>query len=239
MSISDSVFEDGDSDISDLCQPEAKKRSRTPDVQSAAQCDLYSKVVQSPRPNNGARRRRTSADDAVASTSTLHSKRTSRDTISLDAHRASTSSTASGSHVTGARVSSRSSPSYSIAFNSGNPSVEITEGVVHLFRDESYRGSSNMICFLGVPGRMTSHDLIQFLAPVECWIEHIQVVRDSSPNQYMLLVKFRNHQNALDFHKNFHDKPFNSVEQDVCNLAFVSRIETVKAQNGACLPVPG
>ena len=138
----------------------------------------------------------------------------------------------------------RPSPCVTISFNSGNPCVEVTEGVVHLYRDDSFSvsgpdRSSTMICFLGVPGRMTSHDIIQLLAPVHCWIETIQVVRDNSPNQYMLLVKFKTHQNAVDFYKNFHDKPFNSLEQEVCNLAFVSRIETVKSQEGACLPVPG
>ena len=97
-----------------------------------------------------------------------------------------------------------------------------------------------MICFMSVPARMTSHDLIQFLAPVEDWIEHIKVLRaDGTPNQYMLLVKFRTHRNALDFYKNFNNKPFNSLEKDLCSLAFVSRLEAVKAEDGACLPIAG
>ena len=59
---------------------------------------------------------------------------------------------------------------------------------------------------------------------MEDWIEQIKVLRDSSPCQYMLLVKFRSHRNAMDFYKNFNNKPFNSVETDVCHLAFVSRL---------------
>ena len=144
---------------------------------------------------------------------------------------------------------SASAPGYAIAFTCGNPSVEVTEGIIHLYRDDTFSGAaanyetvceSQMICFMSVPARMTSHDLIQFLAPVEDWIEHIKVLRaDGTPNQYMLLVKFRTHRNALDFYKNFNNKPFNSLEKDLCSLAFVSRLEAVKAEDGACLPIAG
>ena len=133
-----------------------------------------------------------------------------------------------------------------IPFSSGNPSVETTEGIIHLYKHEDIdmthsndEPNSEMICFIGVPSKMTSHDVIQFLAPVEGWIELIKVIRDNTPNQYMLLVKFRNHRYAMDFYKNFNKKPYNSVEMDLCHLAFVERLEAVKAQDGACVPVSG
>lgn len=49
---------------------------------------------------------------------------------------------------------------------------------------------SAMLCILTVPATMTSHDLMKFVAPFNEVIEQMKIIRDSTPNQYMVLIKF-------------------------------------------------
>lgn len=49
---------------------------------------------------------------------------------------------------------------------------------------------SAMLCVLSVPTTMTSHDLMKFVAPYNDVMEHMKIIRDSTPNQYMVLIKF-------------------------------------------------
>lgn len=49
---------------------------------------------------------------------------------------------------------------------------------------------SAMLCVLTVPATMTSHDLMKFVAPFNDVIEQMKIIRDSTPNQYMVLIKF-------------------------------------------------
>lgn len=114
-----------------------------------------------------------------------------------------------------------------ISFFSGNPSVEIVHGIMHLYKTkwaqldvylhfllqrwsavsvrdvililshcskmtsltEDVRRSA-MVCILTVPATMTSHDLMKLMAPFNDVMEHMKIIRDSTPNQYMVLIKF-------------------------------------------------
>lgn len=62
---------------------------------------------------------------------------------------------------------------------------------------------SAMLCVLSVPATMTSHDLMKFMAPFNDVMEHMKIIRDSTPNQYMVLIKFatqvNSHQPGKDY----------------------------------------
>ncbi|XP_054719594.1 BRCA1-associated protein-like [Uloborus diversus] len=132
-----------------------------------------------------------------------------------------------------------------IHFSSGNHFVDVTKGLLHLYKEnqrttlaeEAER--SEMLCILAVPAAMTTHDLLQFVAPVYDDIEHMRIIRENKPNQYMVLVKFRNQLSADIFYKNFNGERFNSIEPEVCHLAFVAKVETVKESEEAYVPLPG
>jgi len=49
---------------------------------------------------------------------------------------------------------------------------------------------SAMLCILAVPATMTSHDLMKLVAPFNDVMDHMKIIRDSTPNQYMVLIKF-------------------------------------------------
>uniref|UniRef100_A0A8C2E0B3 BRCA1-associated protein n=1 Tax=Cyprinus carpio TaxID=7962 RepID=A0A8C2E0B3_CYPCA len=130
-----------------------------------------------------------------------------------------------------------------ISFFSGNPSVEIVHGIMHLYKTnkmtsltEDVRRSA-MLCILTVPTTMTSHDLMKFVAPFNDVMEHMKIIRDSTPNQYMVLVKFRSQADADSFYTACNGRQFNSIEDAVCQLVYVERAEVIKSEEGASLPV--
>ncbi|CAG9853598.1 unnamed protein product [Phyllotreta striolata] len=125
-----------------------------------------------------------------------------------------------------------------IGFFSGNPFVEITKGILHLYKEDvlSSRKDALTLCLLGVPTSMTCHDLLTFTAPCHDEISHIRVLRDSMPNQYMALLTFRNHDSAMEFYLTYNGAPFNSLEPDsICRIVWVSKVEW--AHDG--VPPPG
>ena len=131
-------------------------------------------------------------------------------------------------------------------FYSGNHFVEVTKGILHLFKENKptplgeEAARSELICILSVPTSMTTHDLLQFTAPVAQDIENIRIIRDNKPNQYMVLIKFRNQRSADEFYKNFNGVAFNSIEPEMCHLVYVARIETLKENDSKSgQPIPG
>ncbi|XP_053500869.1 BRCA1-associated protein [Ictalurus furcatus] len=130
-----------------------------------------------------------------------------------------------------------------ISFFSGNPSVEIIHGIMHLYKTnkmtslkEDVRRSA-MLCVLSVSTTMTSHDLMKFVAPFNDVMEHMKIIRDSMPNQYMVLIKFATQADADSFYTTCNGRQFNSIEDAVCQLVYVERAEVIKSEEGASLPV--
>ncbi|XP_076062053.1 BRCA1-associated protein isoform X2 [Oratosquilla oratoria] len=132
-----------------------------------------------------------------------------------------------------------------VTFVSGNPMVEVTHGILHLYKENTKTSldvgefRSEMLCMLAVPSSMTIHDLLQFTAPCYSVIQHMRIIRDPTPNQYMVLLKFRSQEDADFFYTNFNGQSYNSLEPDICHLVYVARVETTKESDGGGLPIPG
>uniref|UniRef100_A0A3B5ASD6 BRCA1-associated protein n=1 Tax=Stegastes partitus TaxID=144197 RepID=A0A3B5ASD6_9TELE len=129
-----------------------------------------------------------------------------------------------------------------ISFFSGNPSVEIIHGIMHLYKTnkmtsltEDVRRSA-MVCILTVPATMTSHDLMKLMAPFNDVMEHMKIIRDSTPNQYMVLIKFSTQADADSFYTACNGRQFNSIEEAVCQLVYVERAEVIKSEELTELP---
>ncbi|XP_060558731.1 BRCA1-associated protein-like [Ruditapes philippinarum] len=132
-----------------------------------------------------------------------------------------------------------------IHFYSGNPAVEKVKGILHIYKDNHLTSlseetqRSELICMLAVPAKYTIHDLLKFNGPCLSGIEYMRIIRDGSPNQYMVLVKFRNQKLADEYYTAYNNTTFNSIETDICHLVYVGRVEMLKESENACLPVPG
>lgn len=113
---------------------------------------------------------------------------------------------------------------------SGNPFAEVTQGILHLYkkneRKEIRDGPSNQLCLLAVPASMSCHDLLKFVAPCHAVIQHIRIIKDGSPNQFIVLLEFRTNESALEFYQTYNGVAYNSLEPDsVCHIIWVSSVE--------------
>ncbi|KAG5682745.1 hypothetical protein PVAND_012078 [Polypedilum vanderplanki] len=116
-----------------------------------------------------------------------------------------------------------------VKFFSGNPFVEQTNGILHLYkkneRDSIQDGLSQTLCLLAVPATLSCHDILNFIAPCHSVINHVRIIRDSNPNQYMVILDFRTVDDAYEFYKTFNGVPYNSLEpEQLCHTLWVSAI---------------
>lgn len=103
-------------------------------------------------------------------------------------------------------------------------------------------GLSKTLCLLAVPATLNCHDILNFIAPCHSEITHVRIVRDGSPNQFMVVLDFRCVESAIEFYQTFNGAPYNSLEPDqVCHALWVSAIaygdnEGTAPQNHTELP---
>ncbi|KAJ2943018.1 hypothetical protein O0L34_g15211 [Tuta absoluta] len=115
-----------------------------------------------------------------------------------------------------------------IAFFCGNPLVEVTKGVLHLYKENELKEAeeAKTLCLLSVPGALGAPDLLAFAAACQQDIAHVRVLRDGSADHYMALLTFRTYQAAREFHEAFDGVPYSSLEPHaLCHMAWVSRVE--------------
>ncbi|XP_055610111.1 BRCA1-associated protein-like [Uranotaenia lowii] len=117
-----------------------------------------------------------------------------------------------------------------INFFSGNPFVEVTKGILHLYkrneRADITEGLSKTLCLIAVPSSLNCHDILNFIAPCNSVIQHVRILRDGSPNQFMVLLEFRCTEAAVEFYQTFNGAPYNSLEPDsLCHTVWVSTVE--------------
>ncbi|EYB90803.1 hypothetical protein Y032_0214g2340 [Ancylostoma ceylanicum] len=116
-----------------------------------------------------------------------------------------------------------------VTYYYGNPFVEKTEGILHFFKYNDDRMGREvqcrMLCMIGVPSQITLREILLFIGGSIQTIERIKVIRDSTPNEYMIILKFKSHNDAVVFYEEFNGIQFNSLEPNQCRLLFVDRIE--------------
>ncbi|XP_013168022.1 PREDICTED: BRCA1-associated protein homolog 2 [Papilio xuthus] len=115
-----------------------------------------------------------------------------------------------------------------INFFCGNPLVEVTKGVLHLYKENELKEAeeAKTLCLLSVPGALGAPDLLAFAAACQQDIAHVRVLRDGSLDHYMALLTFRTSEAAREFHSAFDGVPYSSLEpQSLCHMAWVSRVE--------------
>jgi len=88
-----------------------------------------------------------------------------------------------------------------------------------------------MLCMVDVPAFFTCRELIHFVSPMARQISQIKIIRDDTPNKYMVLVKFISPESTLSFYQQYNTLPFNSIESDKCKLEFVKQFETSVEEN--------
>ena len=57
----------------------------------------------------------------------------------------------------------------------------------------------------------------------------MRIVRDSFPNKYMTFIKFKTQQDADEFYLYNNNRRFNSIEETVCRLVYVEKVEAINS----------
>uniref|UniRef100_A0A0X3PWK6 BRCA1-associated 2/ETP1 RRM domain-containing protein n=1 Tax=Schistocephalus solidus TaxID=70667 RepID=A0A0X3PWK6_SCHSO len=132
-----------------------------------------------------------------------------------------------------------------ISFVSGNPTVEKTEGIIHLFKTKNKKETtagcqtSSMLCMLGIPSNITVKDLLNFCAPMRRGILELKIVKGSHVGRYMALLNFENQEYADQFYEALNGVAYNSLEPDICQLAYISHVEAIHSSLGGTFPLRG
>ncbi|KAG2129212.1 uncharacterized protein EDB93DRAFT_1256339 [Suillus bovinus] len=125
-------------------------------------------------------------------------------------------------------------------------STNLPEGTVHVYRQSEERrqnamNESNepsdasasetipedglMLGVLAVPAWMTPSDFLAFVAPAAEGMAHLRLIRDSLPNRSIVIIKFRQADQALEFAEAYNGKPFNSMDPETCHIVRVLSVE--------------
>ncbi|CAH8538755.1 unnamed protein product [Dicrocoelium dendriticum] len=132
--------------------------------------------------------------------------------------------------------------SATIVFHSGNPVVETTEGIVHVYKNDlglqaSENGvTSTMLCIFSVPSHVTVKDLLNFVSPMRESIEELKVVKAGGPHHYMALLKFRSQRETNQFYRTYNNTCYRNLESEICQLMYVSHVEKTHPSKGTAFP---
>ncbi|KAJ9189959.1 hypothetical protein P3X46_001203 [Hevea brasiliensis] len=127
-------------------------------------------------------------------------------------------------------TSSSSPMTQSFPFSSGNPRIEETRGVMHLFSNDGVCGlpvgRKPSVSVLGVPNHMTYADFCQFCASFLHHILEMRIVRnDGMEDQYSILIQFDSQDSTDRFYQHFNGRQFNSLEEAVCHVLFIVDVQ--------------
>ncbi|ORX66622.1 BRAP2-domain-containing protein [Linderina pennispora] len=87
-----------------------------------------------------------------------------------------------------------------------------------------------VLAVLAVPGYMTPTDFLSFVAPFQSRIEHLRVLRDRSPNHYMILIRLTAAADADEFYMYYNGKTFSPLEPENCHVVYISQVECEYAE---------
>ncbi|KAG0205481.1 hypothetical protein BGX28_002964 [Mortierella sp. GBA30] len=81
------------------------------------------------------------------------------------------------------------------------------------------------VCVLAVPSYMSPGDFLNFVGPVRANVSHFRIIRDSVPNRFMVLMKFRTSKATSEFYAHYNGKAFSSLEPEICHVVYLKSIE--------------
>ncbi|XP_042393691.1 BRAP2 RING ZnF UBP domain-containing protein 2-like [Zingiber officinale] len=120
----------------------------------------------------------------------------------------------------------------SVSFSSGNPRIEETRGIMHLYPDEVASsdnlpiGRKPLVCVIAVPNHMTYADFCRFCGAFIMHMAEMRIVRtDGVDDQYSVIIKFDNQISADGFYQHFNGRQFSSLEGDQCSVRYTIDVQ--------------
>ncbi|KAI8148059.1 BRCA1-associated protein 2-domain-containing protein [Fennellomyces sp. T-0311] len=113
-------------------------------------------------------------------------------------------------------------------------------GVLHLYRGNETLSppasasqplsKSTIVCSLDVPSYLSVPDFMSFVEPVDSFVSHYRIIRETDPDKYMVLMKFRDTQAAQDYHGQYNGRRFSSMEPETCRIVYIQSVEMNSVQ---------
>lgn len=115
-------------------------------------------------------------------------------------------------------------------FSSGNPRIEETRGLMHVFPEQNPPslpvGRKPLACVLGVPNHMTYADFCQFCGSFIQHILEMRIVRmESMEDRYSVLIRFDEQDSTDAFYTHYNGRRFSSLEVEVCRVVFTLDVQ--------------
>ncbi|CAO3645087.1 unnamed protein product [Cunninghamella echinulata] len=71
---------------------------------------------------------------------------------------------------------------------------------------------------------MSIHDFLNYVAPADPFVSHYRVLREATPHSYMVIMTFRNEEAGQDYYKQYNNRKFSSMEDEVCQVVYLKSI---------------
>ncbi|KAI9263245.1 BRCA1-associated protein 2-domain-containing protein [Phascolomyces articulosus] len=107
-------------------------------------------------------------------------------------------------------------------------------GILHLYRGndtvqqenkEQKDTSETTNATLDIPSYMTVPDFLSFVEPVDSFVSHYRIIRETDPDKYMVLMKFRDPKAAHDYYSQYNNRRFSSMESETCRVMYIQSVE--------------
>ncbi|KZT20855.1 hypothetical protein NEOLEDRAFT_1158445 [Neolentinus lepideus HHB14362 ss-1] len=115
-----------------------------------------------------------------------------------------------------------------------NKCAAVEKFVPHTRMKTGFAKECIMMGVLALPSWMTPSDFLAFVAPAAEGIVHLQMIRNSAPNRSIVLIKFCNAEDAVQFVEAYNGKPFNSAELDDQSSLAISHLSICTYELPTC-----
>ncbi|KAL9650156.1 hypothetical protein ABK040_011325 [Willaertia magna] len=100
-----------------------------------------------------------------------------------------------------------------------------TNNEQHYLNENLPNERTPLVLVLAVPSFLSLTDFFEFIDCFRPKLKRIRILRDESPNKYMVLLLFDEQRNADSFYKQYNGKAFNSFDPEDCKIVFVKSVE--------------
>ncbi|KAK5665774.1 hypothetical protein BDV3_006810 [Batrachochytrium dendrobatidis] len=83
----------------------------------------------------------------------------------------------------------------------------------------------SIVAVLAVPPHIIPQEFLKLMGACRKSMSHLRIIKDSVPNRFIMLLKFRSARAAYRFYDNFNGRSFNSFEPEICHVVFIKSVE--------------
>lgn len=111
----------------------------------------------------------------------------------------------------------------------------IIQGKLRLFRSKDPNAvlikTIDTVLIPSIPSHTTPQDFLHLMGIYRNSLVNCSILQDEMKGRWLLLCRFKTHELAHEFYKNFNGRPFSSFETELCNIVWINEIQTTSADS--------